>query len=96
MGIVYLVSLLALAISFILIKKTDKVLNVISFTLITIVLILCYNVFVCYFLTFISFPITLESLSIINFIIAGLLSLQIFRKKEIQKYEFDKHRNYLN
>lgn len=90
MGIIYLISVIALITSFITIKKTDKELNIISFILITLVLLLCHNVFVCYVLTFITVPITLTSLSIINFVISGILVLLILRKREIQKYKLDK------
>ncbi len=98
MGVIYLISILVLSIGFILIKKSDKKLNIISFISITIVLTLCYNAFLCYILTFIKIPTTLINLSIINIILAGILFFIIFRKKEIQKYEIDKIRNnlYLN
>ena len=67
MGIVYFISVLALITAFILIKKTNKTLSIISFIGITIVTLFCYNAFVCYVLTFVKIPITLVSLSIINF-----------------------------
>lgn len=92
MGIIYLVSILALIIGFILIKKSNKKLNIISFTSITIVLTLCYNAFLCYILTFIKIPTNLLNLSIINIILAGIIFFIIFRKKEIQKYTLDKIR----
>ena len=95
MGVIYLISILVLSIGFILIKKSDKKLNIISFMSITIVLTLCYNAFLCYILTFIKIPTTLINLSIINVILAGIIFFIIFRKKEIQKYEVDKFRNNL-
>ncbi len=93
MGIIYTLTILLLIIAFILIKKSDKKLNIISFTSITIVLTLCYNAFICYILTFVKIPTTLLNLSIINVVLAGILFYFIFRKKEIQKYEIDKIRN---
>ncbi len=90
MGIVYIISSIALMISFILIKKTSKKLNILSFIAITIGLMFCYNTLVCYILTFFTIPITLLGLSIINFIITIILLFFIIRKKQIQSYEIKK------
>ncbi len=90
MGVVYLVSVLALIITFILIKKTEKTLELIDFIGITIVLLLCYNAFVCYVLTFFTIPCSLLNLSIVNFGFSLIMGLFIMRKKQIQKYNFDK------
>ena len=73
MGLVYFITLLLLALSFITTKKTDKALNIFSFIMITIGVIFSYNIFVCYILTFFTIPITLLNLSIINIISAILL-----------------------
>lgn len=90
MGIIYLITVLLLVISFILIKKTDKELDIISFTAITIVVLLAYNAFVCYIINFFGIPITLLSLSIINALFAILIFGIIFIKKEVQKYSLNK------
>ena len=90
MGILYLITLLALIIAFILIKKTGKKIEIISFTAITIVLTLCYNAFVAYIFTFVRIPITLLSLSITNLIITAIIVTIMVKKKEIQKYTLNK------
>lgn len=90
MGIIYLITVLLLVISFILVKKTDKELDIISFTAITIVVLLAYNAFVCYIINFFGIPITLLSLSIINALFAILIFGIIFIKKEVQKYSLNK------
>ena len=90
MGVVYLVSVLALIIAFILIKKTEKTLELIDFLGVTIVLLLCYNAFVCYVLTFFTISCSLLNLSIVNFGFSLIMGLFIMRKKQIQKYNFDK------
>ncbi len=90
MGIVYIVSALVLYISFILIKKTEKELNILSFMGISIVLLMCYNTFVCYVFTFFRIPITLVSLSIINAIFSILIIYFIIKRKSKQKYKLDK------
>ena len=90
MGIVYLISTLLLIVSFILIKKTEKTMDILSNIGLTIVLCFSYNVFLCYILTFIRIPNNLIVLSIINFLIAGIIDLLIFKNKEIQKYKMDR------
>lgn len=95
MGIVYFISVLAIVATFILIKKTEKTISILSFSCITITVLLCYNAFVCYVLTFIKVPITLLSLSLINLVLTAIMIWHILRKREIQKYKFDKVRSYM-
>ena len=90
MGIIYALTVLILFISFILIKKTDKKLNILGFTAITIGVLFCYNTFVCYVLTFFVIPVTLLNLSIINLIVSVILIFLIIRKKQTQAYEIHK------
>lgn len=90
MGIIYILSLILLATSFILIKKTNKRLNILSFINITIGLLLCFNTFICYILTFFTIQVTLINLSIINVILTIILFSIICRKKEIQPYKIHK------
>lgn len=90
MGIIYAISLILLMISFILVKKTDKKLNILSFIAITIGTMFCYNTFICYVLTFFTIPVTLLNLTIINIVFAGILIFLILRKKQIQSYEIKK------
>lgn len=90
MQIIYILSLLILAITFILIKKTDKKLNILSFINITIGIIFCYNTFSSYVLTFFTIPVTLANLSIINVVLDIVLIAVILIKKQIQQYEIRK------
>lgn len=90
MQIIYILSLIILTISFILIKKTDKKLNILSFLNITIGVIFCYNTFISYVLTFFLIPVTLTSLSIINIVFSIILIALMLWKKQIQKYEIKK------
>ncbi len=92
MGIIYVISIILLLITFILIKKTDKRINIISFISIALVMLLCYNALVCYILTFIVVPITLLNLTIINAVFTVLMGFIIYKKREIQKYKLDKTR----
>ena len=90
MAIIYFVSVLLLILAFILIKKTEKTLDIISFVGITIVTFLSLNVFICYVLTFLSIKQNLIILSLINVIISLPMILKIIKAKQIQKFKFDK------
>ncbi len=86
MGVIYSVSIIAILIIFMLIKKSDKKLNGLGILGLGIVLILCYNVFECYILNFLRIKLTLLNLSIVNFVLIILGGIYLFKKKEIQKY----------
>lgn len=90
MGIIYLLSVLILIIAFVLVKKTEKEINIISFICISIVTFFCYNTFICYILTFFTIPITLWLLTLINLMISSVFVFLIKRTKKIQKYTFNK------
>ena len=90
MSIIYLLSVSILLASFILIKKSEKPIDIISFICISIVILFCYNTFICYVLTFFLIPNTLLVLAIINIIISFVFIIPIIRIKEMQKFAFNK------
>ena len=90
MGIVYLISVLILLISFILRKKSEREMDIISFISVSITLLFCYNTLVSYILTLFSIPIKLGILTLINLTISIFFIVPIIKKKEIQKYVFSK------
>ena len=87
---IYLLSVIILFITFILLKKTDNKINIISFICISVVTLFCYNTFICYILTFLAIPITLSILTVINFFIMLFFVTIMCKKKQIQKYSFEK------
>lgn len=90
MGIIYLISVLILLISFILVKKSEKEIEIISFICVSIVLLFCYNTLICFILTFFTIHIKLWLLTVINILISLLFGVKILKNKEIQKYVFNK------
>ena len=90
MGIIYLLSTIILIVTFILIKKSEKEMNVLSTISISLGLILSYNTFICYLLTFFAIAINLYLLSLINLFISLLFACNIAKKKEMQQYSFHK------
>lgn len=89
MNIMYMIVTVLMIISVLLIRKTEKKLNLVLNVIIEIVLLLCYNMLVCYILNFMKIPINLFTLSIINLIVAILVFIGI-RKKGLQQYYIDK------
>ena len=90
MGVLYLITVIILLTTFVLVKKTEKEIDIISFICISIVILFCYNTFICYILTFFMIPNTLLILSIINISFSLLFIFIIIRKKEIQRFSFKK------
>lgn len=90
MEALYILSTIILLTTFVLRKKTEKDIDIIGFICTSIVLLFCYNTLVCYILTFFTIPITLCLLAIINLIFSIVLVIPIIKKKEIQKYKFNK------
>lgn len=90
MPLIYTISAIILFTVNLLLKKSEEKLEITKSIIITSVLALAYNTFVCYILNLINIPITLLSLSIINFIISITLIINIIKKKEIQKYTVSK------
>lgn len=90
MGIVYILSQIIIFVSFILVKKTEKKLNILGFIAISIGTLFCYNTFVCYVLTFFTIPVTLPNLSIINIVISIIFIAIMLRKNKIQSYMLKK------
>lgn len=87
MGIAYLITIVILSIMFFLLKKYDKQINALVWGTITVLLILCYNVFICYVLSLFRIECNLMVLSLINLIVSILIGIKIKKDGEIQKYE---------
>lgn len=86
MGIVYQISIIALIIAFLVIKKTDKEENILFWLFLSNIILLCYNVFECYILSFIKIKCSLALLAIINFSISILIFVIVKKKNEKQRY----------
>ena len=90
MGILYLVSTAILLTSFIILEKSEKKLDILGSIFISIIILFCYNAFLCYVLTFFAILNKLWILSLINLIISVLLLYITIKKRRIQKFKFDK------
>lgn len=89
MGLFYLFTVIGLCTTFLLFKKSSKQLNLVNQLFFTIVLLICFNSFIAYFLSLIHIPITMFSLSLFNIII--IISFSYFiRMNGKQEYFIDK------
>ena len=90
MNIIYVLTLLILITVFILKNKKEEKENILKWLAISIIMVLCYNIFVCAILYFLQIKSDLISLSIINIIIIIIFGIKIYKDKHIQKYYINK------
>ena len=86
MNILYIITILAIYILFIIMQRSEKKQNLIAWLTISAILIICYNILICLIYTFIGILCTLANLSVCNAITAVFFSIIIFNDKKIQKY----------
>lgn len=86
MGILYIITLILLGISFIMFKKTDEKINFIKWLIIYVVSLFGYNVLIGMILGLLKITSHIWLLSIINLVVSIALSYKVIRYKEIQKY----------
>lgn len=86
MNIIYIISIVAIYILFMLMHKTEKKQNLLSWIAISSILALCYNILVCITFTFIGILCTLQNLTICNIVMIVLLTTIVVKNKKVQKY----------
>lgn len=86
MGILYILTLIILGISFMIFKKTDEKINFIKWLIIYIVSLLGYNILIGMILGLLNITSHIWLLSIINLIFSGILGYKAVKNKEFQKY----------
>ena len=90
MGIIYIITVFILFISFILVKKSEKKQNLISIGILSIVLYLAYNIAICLISGCLNIHTDLVFLSVINVLVSFGIGIKIYKDKEIQSYEIRK------
>ncbi len=86
MGILYILTLIILGISFMTFQKSNEKINFIKWLIIYIVSLLGYNIFIGMILGILNITSQIWLLSIINIIVALALSYKTIRHKKVQKY----------
>ena len=90
MSIIYVLSVILIIGLHMLICKKEEKENFVKSLILTIALLLCYNIVICVILSFVKIKCTLITLTIVNAIISALLGFKIYKNKKIQKYYINK------
>ena len=90
MSISYILSIVYLVVSFLIFKKNNIKISMISSIIYVTCLLFCYNILVVYICSFFNIGGSLFNYSLINIGIGTIINLISFRRKNIQKYYFDK------
>ena len=90
MEILYILSVIVIAVAFMLAKKSDEKLNFIKWLIIFAVSFLGYNIFLGMVLGLLNITSHLWLLALINLVFSVILGFKAIKKKEIQKYFVNK------
>lgn len=90
MKLVYLFSVFYLFVSFLLYKKVDQKISIVSSIIYAVCLFFCYNTVVVCFYSFFKVNGSLGILSLFNYVVGTLLNFVSIMRKEIQKYKFNR------
>lgn len=87
MGIFYLLTVLCMLSTFVLVKKSDKKVNLVNWCILSLISYLGFNIMICMIFGNLNVRTNLVFLSIINLIVSAGLGFKIYKDKEIQKFE---------
>lgn len=86
-GIFYLLTVLCMLSTFVLVKKSDKKVNLVNWCILSLISYLGFNIMICMIFGNLNVRTNLVFLSIINLIVSAGLGFKIYKDKEIQKFE---------
>lgn len=90
MNIIYILTSLALIISYLLLNKSEKKENLIHSVIISVILFLTYNIFITQVMFFVHLKSTLLNLAIVNIAFSAVFIIKEIKTKTIQKYYINK------
>ena len=90
MNIIYILTSLALIISYLLLNKSEKKENLIHSVIISVILFLTYNIFITLIMFFVHLKSTLLNLAIVNIAFSAIFIAKEIKTKTIQKYYINK------
>lgn len=90
MGIFYILTVIAMITTFVLLKKSEKKQNLISFLILSVICYLGFNILVCMVFGVLNITTSLLFLSVANLIVTSGLGFKIYKDKEIQSFEIRK------
>ena len=88
MSIFYLLTVVAMLVTFMLLKKSNEKLNVVVWCILSLIMYLGLNIAVCMIFGVLGVTTNLLFLSIVNLVISLVLLICIVKKKEVQSYTF--------
>lgn len=90
LGIFYILTVLAMVVTFILVKKNDKKVNLISWCIFSGIAYLGFNITVCMIFGVLNIKTDLIFLSVADLIMTAVFGLKIYKDKGIQSFEIRK------
>lgn len=90
MEVFYVITVLLMLVGFILVKKSDKKINLINSCILSVIAYLAYNILVCMVFGNLEITTNLLFLSVINLLVFICLVLKIFKDKAIQTFQIRK------
>ncbi len=88
--VLYVISTLALCVGFFLIKKCDKKIYAATWIPVTMIGLMGYQTMIAAIINLIGIPVNLVSVGISNLFLAVFVWYVLLKKKELQKYIFEK------
>ena len=90
MGIFYCLTVFAMLITFVLFKKSNEKINLVSWGVITLITYLAFNIAVCMIFGVMNITTNLLFLSIVNLLVTAGFGFKIYKDKFIQSFEIRK------
>ena len=90
MGIFYVLTVLAMITTFVLVKKSENKVNLISWCVLSLIAYLGFNILVCMFFGVFNITTNLLFLSVIDLVVTAGFGVKIYKDKKIQSFEIRK------
>ncbi len=90
MGILYLLTVIAMIITFILVKKSEEKVNLVNWCILSVISYLAFNIAICMIFGSLNITTNLLFLSIVNLLVTAGFCFKIFKDKKVQKFEIRK------
>lgn len=88
-SILYTIAFVAFYVTMLLLKKSERKFNGVSWLVFTLLIELCWSGLIVAIINIVHIPINIWSVGIIYLLSAILVGIKIYREKEIQKYEWN-------
>ena len=90
LGIFYILTVIAMVVTFILVKKSESKVNLINWCILSGIAYLCFNITICMIFGVLNITTNLVFLSVVDLLVTAGFGFKIYKDKEIQKFEIRK------